>query len=172
MSDSSRRVVMGRILAPHGIRGWLKVQSYADPPESLLDQPEWQLRLPSGAQQERRLRDASWDGRWMRVALVDVEDRNAAEALRGAEITLARDQLPAAGEREYYRDDLLGFAVINGEGVVLGTVQYFMDAPANDIMVVRGAGEGAREHWIPVTPLHLRQVSLAQRQVRVDWPES
>jgi len=172
MSESSRRVVMGRILAPHGIRGWLKVHSYADPPESLLEQREWQLRLPSGATQQRRLRDASWDGRLLRVAFEGVEDRNAAETLRDAQLILEREQLPAVGEREYYRDDLLGFAVVNGAGVTLGTVQYFMDAPANDVMVVRGADAQAREHWIPVTPLHLRQVSLAERRVRVDWPES
>jgi 16S rRNA processing protein RimM len=172
MADSSRRVVMGRIVAPHGIRGWLKVQSFADPPESLLEQRDWQLRLPGGVLQERRLRDASWDGRLLRVALEGVDDRNAAETLRGAELTVEREQLPATREREYYRDDLLGFAVVNGAGSELGTVQYFVDAPANDVMVVRGADADAKEYWIPVTTLHLRQVSLAERRVRVDWPES
>jgi 16S rRNA processing protein RimM len=172
MSDSSRRVVMARIVAPHGIRGWLKVQSYADPPEKVMELRDWSLRLPGGATQQRRLRDATWDGRWLRVALEGVDDRNAAEALRDAELTVPRASLPPTGEREYYWDDLLGFTVINDAGAELGTVQYFLNAPANDVMVVRAAGAQAREHWIAVTPQHLRRVSLVERRVYVDWPES
>jgi 16S rRNA processing protein RimM len=162
--------MMARIVGPHGIRGWLRVRSYADPPESLLELRDWQLRLPGGSIQERRLRDASWDGRWLRVALEGVDDRDAAEALRDAELTLPRASLPATGEREYYRDDLLGFEVINAEGVTLGAVRYFVDAPANDVMVVGAVDAQAREYWIAATPLHLRRVSLAERRVYVDWP--
>ena len=78
----------------------------------------------------------------MRAQLAGIGDRDAAESLREYEILIERAALPAAAEREYYREDLLGFTVRNVEGVVLGTLQYFLTAPATAVMVVRGEREG------------------------------
>jgi 16S rRNA processing protein RimM len=102
----------------------------------------------------------------LRVALEGLEDRDAAEALRDFEIVIERAALPAAAEREYYRDDLLGFAVHNTEGVVLGTLQHFLAAPSVAVMVVRGE----REYTVPAGPPHLKRVDLERREIEVDWP--
>jgi ribosomal 30S subunit maturation factor RimM len=74
--------------------------------------------------------------------------------------------LPAAAEREYYREDLIGFTVRNVQGVVLGTLQYFLTAPATAVMVV----QGEREYALPAVPPHLKRVDLQQREIEVDWP--
>lgn len=161
------RVVLGRVSAAHGIRGWLRVASYTDPPEALLEYPRWFLSRPDGPETAYELRDAQIDGGpHMRVALAGVDDRNAAELLRGCDIAVPRSELPPAAEREYYQQDLLGFEVVNLEGANLGVLGHFVDGAAQPLMVVKGA----RELWIPAVPMHLKRVDLAGRRVVVDWP--
>ena len=84
----------------------------------------------------------------------------------------------ATGDREYYRADLIGLEVANLEGIALGRVAYFIDAPAGAVMVVEdrtgtdaGTGEASRrEHWVLADPMHLRRVDLAAGRILVDWP--
>jgi 16S rRNA processing protein RimM len=158
--------VLGQISGAHGIQGWLRVRSFTDPPQALLDYEPWQLRDASGALRSCELEDASFDGRVLRVALAGVADRNAAEALRGLEVVVQRAALPPTAEREYYQSDLLGFSVENLEGAKLGTLSHFVDGGSQPLMVVHGA----RETWIPATPPHLHRVLLTERRVLVDWP--
>ncbi len=159
-------VVLGRVLGAHGIRGWLKIQSFADPPEGILRYKRWMLREPGRPPRPVTVREHEFDGRWLRVSFEGVADRDAAELLRGAEIEVERAQLPPTAVNEYYRDDLVGCAVRNLEGVDLGSVSHFVDAPAGAVMVVRGG----REHWVLASPAHLRRVDLARREIEVDWP--
>jgi 16S rRNA processing protein RimM len=158
--------VLGAVSAAHGIQGWVRVRSYTDPPQALLDYPDWRLRSAGGQLQPCELQDATYDGRTLRVALVGVVDRNAAEALRGMEIVVPRSAMPPTAEREYYQTDLLGFAVENLAGEQLGTVSHFVDGVAQPMMAV----VGERETWIPAVPLHLRRVLLTERRIVVDWP--
>jgi len=109
---------------------------------------------------------AQSDGQSLRVELEGIADRDAAQRLCGWEILVGRAALPAVGEREYFREDLVGCTVRNGEGVELGTVQYFLEAPAGAVMIVRGE----REYAVPALPPHLRRVDLARREIAVDWP--
>jgi 16S rRNA processing protein RimM len=136
----------------------------------LLQHRHWRLRKPGGAEDgsERVLEvlQAQWDGHALRASLAGIGDRDAAEALREYEILIERAALPAAAEREYYREDLLGFTVRNTDGVLLGTLQYFLTAPAVAIMVVRGE----REYAVPAGPPHLKRVDLQQRMIEVEWP--
>ena len=162
-----RNVVLGRILGAHGVRGWLKVVSYTDPVDNLLQYRAWMLTREGESGREYRVREAEFDGRWLRVSLDGIEDRDAAEALRGLNIEVARSALTPAGPREYYRDDLLGFEVNNLAGTALGRVSHFLEAPAAAVMVVRGE----REHWIPAAPPHLVRVQLEAGRIVVDWPE-
>lgn len=163
-------IVLGRVTGAHGIQGWLRVWSYTDPPEALLDYPHWQLRRADGSEAPCRRRDAHFDGRVLRVALEGVVDRNAAEALGGCEIVVPRADLPPAGEREYYQEDLIGFQVVNTAGKVLGSVSHFAAGAAHPLLVVQGT-QGVQDCWIPAAPPHLRRVELAERVVVVDWPD-
>ena len=168
---SAPRVVLGRVVAAHGIRGWLRVMSFTEPPEALLDYRHWLLTRADGSEQPCELRDAEFDGRHVRVALAGIVDRNAAELLRGCEVSVPRAELPAPAAQEYYQQDLLGFEVCNLEGVRLGVLSHFVGGTAQPLMAVRAGGDAdAREVWIPAVPRHLRRVELAARRLVVDWP--
>jgi len=150
------------------VRGALKVWSYADPPQSLLQHRHWRLRGATGSEADYEVLQAHWDGHAMRVELAGVADRDAAAALRDSEILIERAERPSAGPAEYYREDLQGFAVRNCEGELLGVLQHFLDAPAGALVVVK-AGDGS-ERWLPATAPHLKRVDLARRELEIDWP--
>ncbi len=163
-----RYVKLGRILGAAGLRGWLKIQSYTDPPENLLQHKLWDLADRHGRRTSHEVAEARFDGRWIRVRLAGVEDRDGADALRGLDIEVARSALPPTAAREYYRDDLIGLRVRTREGAELGRVSHFIEAPSEPVMVVQGE---EREHWVPAVPRYLRRVDLGQGEIEVDWPE-
>ncbi|HLY53252.1 MAG TPA: ribosome maturation factor RimM [Steroidobacteraceae bacterium] len=161
-------IELGRVGAPYGVRGWVHVDSFTDPPEGLLKYPEWVLRLASGERVRRRIVTGRAHGRGLVAHLEGLASREGAAALTGAMVEVERAALPPAGEYQYYRADLEGFAVRNLEGATLGTVSHFVDAPAGAVMVVREPA--GREHWVLASPRHLRSVDLGSRVVVVDWP--
>jgi 16S rRNA processing protein RimM len=161
-------IELGRLGAPYGLEGWVHVDSYTDPAERLLEYREWSLRLGSGERVVRRLASGRGHGAGLVARLEGVADRDGAAALTGAVIEVERAALPPAGADQYYRADLVGFAVRNLEGFELGSVSHFVDAPAGAVMVVREPG--GREHWVLAAPKHLRQVDLTARSIVVDWP--
>jgi len=171
-------VELGRIGAPFGLTGSLHVSSYTEPAEALLEYPEWALRQEGGERRTYRLVDGQPHGERLVVRLEGVASRDAAALLTGAWVEIQRAELPPTGDREYYRADLIGLEVENLDGVRLGRVAYFMDAPAGAVMVVEDregatAGPrvpGRREHWVLADPEHLRHVDLAAGRILVDWP--
>ena len=162
MSDL-RRIEVGRLGAAHGVRGWLRVQSFTDPPQRLFEWRRW--RLQSGA--EVNVLEARPQGNGWIAQLEGIEDRDAAGRLSGQVVLVDRDELPATTGREYYRADLVGFEARNLEGVLLGVVDYFIDTPGNAVMVIRGT----REYLVPMSAQHLRSVDQQARRLIVDWPE-
>jgi len=153
------------------VRGWLRVQSYTDPPQRLFEWPSWHLQSQSkdghGATREVKLLEARQQGNGWIARLEGVSERDGASRLTGQMILVEREQLPPAEGREHYRDDLVGFEAKNLEGALLGLVDHFVDTPGNVVMVIKGA----REHWVPVTGQHLRSIDKDARAVLVDWPE-
>ena len=148
------------------MRGALKVLSYADPPQTLLQYRSWRLRRADGGDDGYEVVQSQWDGHVMRVQLEGIGDRDAAELLRDREILIERERMPAPGPGEYYREDLQGFTVRNAQGVVLGTLQHFLEAPAGALMVV----SGEKERWLPGTAPFLKRVDLERREIELDWP--
>ncbi len=160
-----RWIALGRIVGLFGVRGQMKVQSYTDPVEGLLNYATWRLELPGGGQEQRTLQQGRRHGRGLVVSLEGITDCDVARTLIGAQVEVTRGELPRLAEHEYYRADLIGLEVYNERDVLLGKVAHFLEMPAHPIMVVRGESE----HWLPVTPQHLRQVDLAAGRIRVDW---
>lgn len=162
-------LTLGQMGTAHGVRGWVLVRSYADPPDSLLDYDEWFLAAPNGAERKVKLLEGAPYKEGLRVRLEGIDDRDAARALSGWQVRIPREWLPPLEEGQHYRDDLVGFSVRNVEGVQMGQVDYFADLPAGAVMVVRGA-EAGQEHWVPVAPKHLLKVDAEARELLVDWP--
>ena len=165
--EKPRHIEVGRLGAAHGVRGWLRVQSYTDPPQRLFEWSSWQLQAANGATREAKLLEVRQQGNGWIARLEGVEERDGAARLTGQMILVERDELPPAEGREHYRDDLVGFEAKNLEGAVLGAVDHFVDTPGNVVMVIKGE----REHLVPVTREHLRSIDKDARAVVVDWPE-
>jgi 16S rRNA processing protein RimM len=165
MSDETSALIqLGFVGAPFGVRGWIKLRSHTDPPERLLEHRS--LVLGQGSVwQSYRIEASGRSGGALTVKLAGIEDRDQAQALRGAQVCVPRSELPQRDDRDFYRADLIGCDVVNLEGVVLGKVQHFIETPAQVLMVVRGT----QEFWIPAVPQHLRRVDLPERRLVVDW---
>jgi 16S rRNA processing protein RimM len=161
-------IELGRLGAPYGVRGWIHVESYTDPPQRLLEYRDWILRLAGGRRDTRRVSEARVHGAGLVAQLAGVSGRDEAAALTGAVIEVERAALPATAANEYYCADLVGLAVRNLEGVDLGRVSHFVYAPAGAVMVTRTAG--GTEHWVLAQPKHVRKVDLAGGEIVVDWP--
>ena len=159
------RVVLGRVTGPFGVRGWLKVESFTEPPAQILEFPRWRADAPGKAPRELRLAEGRPHGKRFVVRLDGIDGRTAAVALGKPEIWVEREELPALRPGEHYRADLVGLEVVNKEGVSLGRVDHFVDLPANPVMVV----VGDRERWLPVGAGRLLRVDAAKRRVVVDW---
>jgi 16S rRNA processing protein RimM len=161
-------IELGRIRRPFGVKGWLHVESFTDPLEALLNYRKWTLRGAGGARATHVVAEGRAHGRELVVRLEGLEDRRTAQALVGAVIEVARSELPPTRPREYYRADLVGFAVSNREGVDLGVLEHFVDAANGATMVIKHAATG--EHWVPATAEHLWKVDLAAGRIVVNWP--
>ena len=155
---------MGRIAAPFGVKGWVKVQTFSATPENLLAYPVWRVGDETGWH-ECRVEEAKVQGRFVVAKLAGCEDRDAAFRYRGCQVAVARDSLPAAHANEYYWSDLIGLKVVNTAGENLGTVSGVFETGANDVLVV--ASE--RERLIPFTAEVVRQVAVAEGVIRVEW---
>ncbi|MDA8129775.1 MAG: ribosome maturation factor RimM [Betaproteobacteria bacterium] len=157
---------MGRVAAPFGVKGWIKVQPYSEDPGTLMDFESW--RVGRGEQYSNYAVEAVQDhGKTLVAKLAGVDDRDAAYALRGQEISVAKSALPPPEEGEYYWSDLIGLTVVNREGVELGKVDSLMESGANDLLVVKGA----RAHLIPFVAAFVGKVDLAGARIEVDWGE-
>ncbi len=165
-SDTAQReVTLGRIVGVFGVKGWVKVKSYTEPAEGILDYGAWHLLGPGAARATVRPLEGRRHGTLVVARLEGVSDRDEAAALAHRDIAVPRAELPRPGEGQYYWADLEGLEVVTTEGTVLGRVDHFVETPANPVMVVRGE----RERWLPLVAKHLKSVDLDAGRVVVDW---
>jgi 16S rRNA processing protein RimM len=152
----------------HGVRGWVKVYSYTEPRENIVQFEAW---LVQQRDEVRRIevQDSSRQGKSILVKLDGVDDRDAAEALIGAEIAVERESLPPCGPGEYYWTDLEGLSVRNGAGAVLGTVDHVFTTGAHALLAL----DSERRRLIPfVAGETIQRVDLEAGVVLVEWDAS
>ncbi len=155
---------MGRVAAPYAVRGWVKIQTFTENLDSLLDYPVWQLRH-DGQWRNYSVREAKPHGHYLVAWLAGVGDRTTAAALCGSEVAVARAERPPAGKDEYYWDDLIGLTVVNLAGDTLGQVSGLLETGAQDVMQVTGE----RERLIPFVAPIVHAVDQAHGRILVDW---
>ena len=157
-------VVLGRIGAPFGVEGWVKVQSYTDPLEGIARYPVWELDR-GGSLSRVAVLDWKRAGPGLAVRLEGVVSREAAQGLTGAEVRVDRAQLPPAGPGEVYWHDLVGLEASTPEGVPLGRVVGILDLPAHPVLVI----EGERERLVPLVRERIAGVDLGAGRLILDW---
>lgn len=156
---------MGRVVAPYAVKGWIKLQTYTEYLDSLLDYEVWRLGR-NGNWRDYRLLDGKVHGQTLLASLEGVGDRTAAEALVGLDVAVLRQEMPEAEEDEYYWDDLVGLDVVNLAGETLGRVAGLLETGANDVLQVR---DGDRERLIPFVEAVVKEVDLEAGRLLVDW---
>lgn len=169
-------VEVGRIADAWGIKGWFKVQAFSSDPEALFTAKQWFLQPPEkGAKQFSgtvvlSVKQARTHSDSIVATSAQVVDRNAAEALRGARIFVAREHFPKAGDGEYYWVDLMGLSVVNREGVTLGVVKDLMATGPQTVLVLGYEAQGKeQERLIPFVDAYVDKVDLAGKTIVADW---
>ena len=176
---------VGRILDAWGIKGWLKVLPHSTDPKALFAAKSWFLQPPDakfrpgfnafsgtvsiGIDEAKTHSDSV-------VAKVNgLDDRTAAESLRGARIFLPRSSFPAASKDEYYWVDLIGLHVVNREGVALGSVRDLMATGPHSVLCVEytatqeDGSSAMLERMIPFVSVYVDAVDTAAKLITVDW---
>jgi 16S rRNA processing protein RimM len=168
-AEPGRLVVMGRIGAPHGVRGAIKVRPESADPATLATYGVWWLRRRDDpAWRAHSVQSVREQGEWLVAELAGIGSRDAAGALRGGEVAIPRESLPALAEDEYYQADLVGMEVVNRDGAQLGALRDFLESGAHPI--ARVVGEDGRERLIPWVADYVDAVDASARRIDVDWP--
>lgn len=157
-------MVLGRIGAPFGVQGWVKVQSYTDPPEGIVGYGSWEIAQAGGSARWKVL-DWKRAGSMIAVCLEGVGSREMAQELTGAEVRVDRAELPPGGPREVYWHDLIGLEAANPEGLPLGRVTGVLELPAHPVLVL----QGERERLVPLVTERLLGFDLEAGRVTLDW---
>jgi 16S rRNA processing protein RimM len=167
MAAAGRRVLVGRIVGLYGVQGWLKIESWTEPRTQIFKYQPWLLEKAPGEVMEVAGIKGRPQGKGLVCQLPNVDDRDAAAALVGQDIHVARELLPPPAKDEYYWVDLEGLEVVTTEGVSLGRVSHLFATGANDVVVVR---DGTRERLVPfVQGTYVRSVDLSGGRMVVDW---
>ena len=178
-------IEVGRILDAWGVKGWVKVLSHSTDPEALFSDKSWFLQAPDAKFRpgftafsgtvSLSVEEAKTHSGSMVAKFSGVDDRNAAEALRGCRIFLPRSSFPAASKDEYYWVDLIGLNVVNREGVALGLVRDLMATGPHSVLCVEytsrqedGTSRTA-ERMIPFVSAYVDAVDIVGKRITVDW---
>jgi 16S rRNA processing protein RimM len=158
-------VLVGKVAGFFGVKGWIKVFSFTDPRQAILDYGPWWLKQ-SGEWQQAVIAEGQRHGKSVIVRLDGVTDRDEAARWLGCEIAVASETLPAPSDGSYYWRDLEGLEVLHRDGRSLGKVKYVMETGAHDVLVTNGD----KERLIPfVMDEVVLGVDVAGGVIDVDW---
>ena len=178
-------IEVGRVLGAWGIKGGIRVKPFSSDPEALFSSRRWFIQPPESILGAKsgvtrfppvlHITSSKPQGDSVVATARELPDRNAAEAMQGARVFIARSSFPTAGNGEYYWIDLIGLAVINRQGDALGSVVGLIDTGAHSVLQLRrpdaaeGASGEASERLIPFVAAYVDDVNLAERRITVDW---
>ncbi|UUO25623.1 ribosome maturation factor RimM [Colwellia sp. M166] len=167
-----KEVILGKVGAVYGIKGWLKIHSFTDDQEAILDYFPWSLKLGNKIQSVD-ITDWRKHNNGLVVKVAGIDDRDVAQKLVGSEIFVSEDALSDLPEGEFYWRDLIGMTVVTDKGYDLGQVSDIMETGANDVLVVKANlkdGFGKKERLIPyLMDQVILSVSAEDKQICVDW---
>lgn len=162
---------MGRIAAPYGVKGWVKVLPLTAEPETLLAHPQWWVRRRGGegAWQALALQSGKRHGATLLAQLAGLADREAAAVLTGADIGVPRSELPPTAENEFYFSELVDLTVVNREGFILGRVAAVEEFGAHPVLRVVSTERAGASVLIPFVAAYVDRVDIAASRIEVDW---
>ena len=169
-------VEVARIGDAWGVKGWIKVLPFSADPQALFSSKRWYVQASERGPRAfdgsamLRVRQAREHSGAVVAQIDGIDDRAAAEMLRGARIFVSRSSFPTTSTDEYYWVDLIGLEVVNRQGEALGQVQELLQTAAQTVLVLRySSGDAWLERMIPFVSAHVDAVDLEHRRITVDW---
>ena len=160
-------VVMGKVLAPYGVNGWVKVYSFTEKLESFLTYKKLYLSKDQKNWLEINVKEIKLHGKKIIANFSEIADRTQAENYKNYLIGVPKDYLPQLNEDQHYWNDLIGFEVLNLQNVSFGLVNTYIETGANDVIVVKGD----KERLIPYTSMTVLKIDTIKDKIIVDWDE-
>lgn len=158
-------IAIGEIARPHGVQGELRLKLYNPDSELLAGRPRLRLRLPDGSVRDAVITASREVNKAQLVRLAEVDDRDAAEAVRGAEILVPREAFPELEPGEFYACDLEGARALDAAGEEIGTVTGIASYPTCDALVIERKGGGRIE--VPLLDAYVGAVDAAAGKVEI-----
>lgn len=169
-------IEVARIGDAWGVKGWIKVLPFSADPQALFSSKRWYVQASDRGQKAfegsalLRVRQAREHSGGVVAEIVGIEDRDTAEALRGARVFVGRSSFPSTATDEYYWVDLIGLQVVNRQGEPLGQVKELLQTAAQTVLVLQyPSGEAWLERMIPFVAAYVDAVDLDGRRITVDW---
>lgn len=160
-------IAVGKVGAPYGIKGWVKIHSFTDLSSTIFEYKPWHL----GNDKDWQIAEVTdWreHGKGLIAKIVGYDTPETVRALTGKKIGIKNSQLPPLKKNQYYWRDLEGLTVINQEGKQLGKIIYLLETGSNDVLVVKNENE--KEHAIPYLPGKvIVSIDLEKGEMRVNW---
>ena len=170
---ASRLITVGRVLAPFGVKGWLKIEPFTESPETLRKIAEWHVGKgdPDDSWKVIRVLESAEHSGNVVARLDGCADRDAALEYRSMSVAVPRAALPAPKQGEYYQSDLIGLTVMNMVGERLGTVAGLFSNGAHEVLrIARNESDAEQgEQLLPLVPAVLREIDVEGGLIRVDW---
>jgi 16S rRNA processing protein RimM len=172
------------VLGAWGIKGGIRVKPFAADPQALFSSKRWFIQPPEGPRPAGvkpagsalgafpdvlRVSSAREQGDSVVATIQDMDDRNAAEALRGARIFISRASFPTPDTGEFYWIDLIGLDVVNRQALALGAVVGLIETGPHCVLRIQPQQADAEERLIPFVDAYVDKVDLPTRCITVDW---
>ncbi|MQA20222.1 ribosome maturation factor RimM [Rugamonas rivuli] len=165
---------VGFVFGAYGVAGWVRVRPFSEDADALLSVKNWWIDKPG--LHEVEVKQCKLHGGDVVAQLVGVTDRNVAEALKGAAVSVPRSRFPALSDDEFYWAELIGLDVVNLQGEHLGTVTDMMSNGPQSILRIQPAAlpdadpeVAAQERLIPFVDAFVIKVDKAAKKITVDW---
>ncbi len=175
--SGSNQLTAGKITGCYGIKGWVKIHSFTEPPENFGRFGNWKLKR-RGVLEPVEFDQLKRHGKGLIAHIAGVDDRTLAESFKGLEIVVEAASLPALEEGDYYWHQLQGLQVwcrdpeTGGEPVLLGSVDYLIETGANDVLVIKATADSIddRERLVPYLPGDtVTRIDLEAGVMELDW---
>ncbi|WP_261815937.1 ribosome maturation factor RimM [Vibrio gallicus] len=172
MSEQIENIVVGKLGATYGIRGWLKVHSFTDSAENIFQYSPWLLNQ-NGSLVEYKVESWKRHNKGYVCKLEGIDVREDAHLLTNFEISINAASLPKLSEDEFYWRELFGMQVVTTKGYSLGTVDDILETGSNDVLVVKANLKdafGKKERLIPFLEEQVvTNIDRDAQRIEVDW---
>ncbi len=161
-------IAIGKLGSAYGVRGWLRVHSYTDPVDNIIDYTHWHTKI-RGQWHTLPLEGCKRHGKHILVKFSDCDSPEQAKLRVNQEVWIERELLTPTEEDEYYWSDLIGCEIKTTDGTSLGIVDHMIETGSNDVFVIEATKKGDKRHLIPHTKGVITSVDIANKQITADW---